>query len=184
MTDTLARFPMANRPATLGDGRQRTALLIVFMDFTHFQTESERLDDAEIAEAMDAHYRRVSAAITKAGGRVIKFIGDATLAAFPERAVDAGVRAIFDIRALEDRAMQHRGWECRLHARAHFGEVVSGEFGPDGDKRYDIFGRAVNRAAKLKTSGFTLSEEAYGKLTPELQRRFMAQAATQTYVAD
>jgi class 3 adenylate cyclase len=185
MSDTLARFPTVNRSSGSVPGQQRSAMLIVFLDFTHFNLQSERVDDAEIAEVMDAHYRRVAQAVQTAGGRVIKFIGDATMAVFPEKSVDAAIRAIFDMRLVEDKAMQFRGWgQCRLHARAHFGEVVAAEVGPDGDKRYDVFGKAVNQAAKLKTSGFALSSDAYKRLNPELQRRFKHESAMGTYVAD
>lgn len=184
MSDTLARFPAANRPSGSASTQQQSAMLIVFLDFTHFNQQSERVDDREIAEVLDAHYRRVAAAIQSAGGRVIKFIGDATMATFPERSVDSAVRAIFDMRLVEDKAMQFRGWVCRLQARAHFGDVVAGEVGPDGDRRYDVFGKAVNRAAKLRTTGFTLSPDAYNRLTPELQRRFRHESAIGVYVAD
>lgn len=184
MTDTLARFPTVNRSSGALEGQQRSSMLIVFMDFTYFDQQSARVDDAEIAEAMNAHYRRVASAIKAAGGRVIKFIGDATMAVFPEKSIDSAIRAIFDMRVVEDRAMQFRGWACRLHAKAHFGEVVAGDVGPDGDKRYDVFGKAVNRAAKLKTAGFTLSPEAYKRLNPELQRRFKHQMTSETYIAD
>jgi adenylate cyclase len=183
MSDTLARFPTANRTGEHIARQQRTPMLIVFLDFTHFSQQSERVDDEEIAEVMDAHYRRVAAAVQSAGGRVIKFIGDATMAVFPERSVDTAVRAIFDMRLVEDKAMQFRGWVCRLQAKAHFGDVVAGNVGPDGDKRYDVFGKAVNRTATLKTNGFALSADAYNRLTPELQRRFTHESALATYVA-
>ena len=185
MSDTLARFPTVDRSSGPVSGQQRASMLIVFLDFTHFNLQSERVDDAEIAEVMDAHYRRVAQAVQSAGGRVIKFIGDATLAVFPAQSVDTAVRAIFDMRLVEDKAMKFRGWgQCRLNAKAHFGEVVAGEVGPDGDKRYDVFGKAVNRTAKLKTTGFALSLEAYNRLNPEVQRRFRHESGLGTYVAD
>ena len=84
MTDTLARSPAANRSREPVAGQQRTPMLIVFLDFTFFDQQSERVDDVEIAETMNAHYRRIASAIASAGGRVIKFIGDATMAVFPE----------------------------------------------------------------------------------------------------
>lgn len=154
-------------------GFTRTSFLIVFVDFTSFDAQSQRVDDSVIAETIDGHYQRVTRAIEAAGGRIIKFIGDATLAVFPETAVDSGMRAILDLIAAEDRLMAEKEWECRLHAKAHFGEVIAGDFGAEGSKRYDIMGRAVNATARLKASGaVTLSPDARRKLSPELQRRF------------
>ena len=182
MSDTLARFPTPSPDRK--NSRQRLPMLVVFFDFTRFDAQSERVDDAEIADVMDAHYERIARSLALMGGRVIKFIGDATMAVFPESAVENGVRAIFDIREIEDRAMAQKGWECRLHAKAHFGEVVTGQFGAPGEKRYDVFGRTVNRTAKLKTTGVTISDTLFVRLGADLQRRFRHEPATNTYVAD
>jgi adenylate cyclase len=161
-----------------------TPYLIAFLDFTMFDKESQRVEDTEIAATLDAHYHRVTEAIQSAGGRVIKFIGDATLLVFPEKSVDAGVRTILDLIASENAEMEKKGWECRLQAKAHFGGVVAGEFGANGDRRFDIFGKAVNATARLKPTGtFTLSAEAHGKLSPDLRRKFAKQAAPVTYSA-
>ncbi len=40
---------------------------------------------------MDAYYELAGAIVTAGGGRVVKFIGDATLTVFPPEAVDHGV---------------------------------------------------------------------------------------------
>ena len=142
-------------------------------------------DDTEIADTLDAHYQRVSRAVHAAGGRVIKFIGDATMLVFPENAVDSGVSAIFDLMASEDRLMQQHGWECRLHAKAHFGTVVAGEFGANGDRRFDVFGKAVNATARLKgTAPFMLSAEAHELLSQGLRQRFTRQPSGTTYGAE
>jgi adenylate cyclase len=161
-----------------------TPYLIAFLDFTLFDKQSQRVEDADIAATLDAHYHRVTDAIQAAGGRVIKFIGDATLLVFPEKNVDGGVRTILELIVSENAEMEKKGWDCRLQAKAHFGTVVAGEFGANGDRRFDIFGKAVNATARLKPAGaFTLSAEAHGKLSPDLRRRFAKQAAPVTYSA-
>ena len=169
---------------TTQTARATASYLIAFLDFTLFDKQSQRVDDADIAETLDAHYQRVTQAVRAAGGRVIKFIGDATMLVFPEDSVDGGVRAILDLIASENRLMQDKGWECRLQAKAHFGSVIAGEFGAEDDRRFDVFGRAVNATARLKgAAAFTLSQEAYQRLSPELQRRFMQQTPAFTYSA-
>jgi class 3 adenylate cyclase len=135
------------------------------------------VEDAEIARTLGAHYERVGDSIAAAGGRVIKFIGDATLLVFSEKLADAGVRAILNLIEFEDDLMEKKGWDCRLQAKAHFGSVIAGEFGSDDDRRYDILGKAVNATARLKHVGaVTLSASAYRKLSPELQGKFTQQA--------
>ena len=161
--------------------RTRQRLLIAFVDFTLFNKQSERISDTEIADTMDEYYTRVASAVKSAGGTVVKFIGDAVLIVFPESAGDAGVRTLIELKPALDRFMAERNWECRLHVKAHFGEVVAGPFGPDGDKRFDIIGRAVNTAAMLKTDGITLSAEAFEQLSPDLRKRFAKKAPLNTY---
>ena len=167
---------------TTHTARATASYLIAFLDFTLFDKQSQRVDDAEIAETLDAHYQRVTQAVRAAGGRVIKFIGDATMLVFPESSVDAGVRAILDLIASENRLMQEKGWDCRLQAKAHFGSVIAGEFGAEDDRRFDVFGRAVNATARLKgTAAFTLSAEAYARLASYLQGHFTSQTPVFTY---
>src|SRR6266568_2808011 len=162
-------------------GRAPQRLLIAFIDFTLFNKQSDRIGDAEIADTMDEYYTRVASAVKSAGGTVVKFIGDAVLIVFAENSADAGVRALVELKPALDRFMAERNWECRLHVKAHFGEVVAGPFGPNGDKRYDIIGRAVNTAAMLKTDGITLTAEAFEKLSPGLQKRFNKQTPLNAY---
>jgi class 3 adenylate cyclase len=161
--------------------RTPTPFLIVFLDFTHFSAQSLRVEDSEIAETLDAYYEQVAEAIAAADGTIVKFIGDATMIVFSEDKVDIAIRTLIEVRAAADRFMADRGWECRLHAKAHFGSAIAGEFGAKGNKRFDVFGRAVNATAMLKTNGFTLSNEAYEKLSPELRRHFKEHAPS-TYI--
>ncbi|HEY8175015.1 MAG TPA: adenylate/guanylate cyclase domain-containing protein [Gemmatimonadaceae bacterium] len=157
-------------------------LLIAFLDFTEFKVQSLRVKDIEIAETLDAVYALVARAVDAAGGNVVKFIGDAALVVFPEKAVDAGVRALLELKPSLDRFMSDRNWDCRLHVRVHFGEVIAGQFGPEGDKRFDVIGRNVNAAAMLKPNGITLSAEAFRKLSPKLRKSFKEHAPEVTYV--
>ncbi len=162
--------------------RTPTRLLVVFLDLTRFAAESARLGDAETAAMMDAYYHRVADDVQAAGGTVVKFIGDATLAVFGEDDVDAGVRLLLDLKPAIDAFMAERGWECRLTAKAHFGEVIAGYFGPPNHNRFDVIGREVNTAAVLPSTGVTLSAEAFRKLSPALRQEFKKHTAPVTYI--
>lgn len=162
--------------------RPPTPLLIVFLDLTRFAAQSQRVEDKELADTIDLHYEQVASAIQSAGGTTVKFIGDATLAVFPERAVDTGVRMLIELKPAVDRFMADRGWECRLRAKVHFGEAIAGQFGPAGRKTFDVLGRAVNIAATLETVGIVLSADAFRKLSPDLRRYFKRQTPPTTYI--
>src|SRR5207248_2611833 len=118
------------------ESRAEVPLLLAFVDLTRFAAQSERVGDAELAEVIDAYYEQVAAAIEAAGGRIVKFIGDAALIVFPEEAVDRGVQALLDLKEAIDRSMEARGWQCRLAVKAHFGSAIARPFGAAGDKRF------------------------------------------------
>jgi adenylate cyclase len=158
------------------------SMLIVFIDLSRFKGQSQHVADAELAETVDAYYERVASAVKTAGGTVVKFIGDATLAVFPEKAIDAAVHMLLELKPTIDDWMTEKNWECRFAAKAHFGEVIAGQFGPEGSKRFDVIGRAVNTAASLQSIGITLSVDTFRKLSHDLQKNFKQDTGTVTYV--
>ena len=158
------------------------SLLVAFTDFTRFAAQAERLQDTEVASVMDAYYELAGGTITGAGGRVVKFMGDATLAVFPAEAVDRGVLALLELKDAADRLMMDRGWESRLTVKAHFGPVIAGHFGVSSDKRYDILGKSVNITARLQATGVALSVEAFRQLGPEVRQRFKKHTPPVTYI--
>ena len=133
--------------------RSETPLLVVFVDLTRFGAQSQRVDDVELADALDAYYEQVGAAVQEAGGRVVKFVGDGAVIVFAEDRVDRGVEMLLALKDAVDRSMAQRGWECRLIAKAHFGTAIAGPFGLAGDKHHDVIGKTVNTAAMLDADG-------------------------------
>jgi class 3 adenylate cyclase len=166
----------------MAGSRAETPFLIAFVDLTRFGSQSRRVSDAEIADTLDQYYRHVAAAVEDARGRVVKFIGDAALVVFPEDGVDRGVEALLGLKASIDGFMAARGWDCRLTAKAHFGVVVAGAFGPPATERFDVIGKAVNTTALLDGAGVTLSVAAFRRLGPDLRRRFKKHTPPVTYI--
>ncbi len=157
-------------------------LLVVFTSFNRFTAQIDRLEDAEVARVMAAYYALAGSAIRAAGGRVVKFIGDATLAVFADGHVDAGVLAMLKLKDVSDRFMAEQGWDCRLVAKAHFGPVAAGNFGADDDRRYDILGKTVNITVRLESQGVALSAEAFRQLGPDVRKRFKKHTPPMTYI--
>ena len=157
-------------------------LLIVFINFTRYTAQADRLDDLEVARVLDRFYELCGSRVAAAGGRVVKVIGDGALFVFPADRADAGVLALLDLKQEADRFMEEQGWECRLLVKIHYGTVVEGQFGAGPEKRYDILGKAVNIAARLAGSGVVVSTEAFGQLGPAARRRFAKDAPPDTYI--
>jgi class 3 adenylate cyclase len=162
--------------------RRELPLLIAFADLTRFAAQSLRVSDEELADTVDALYQRVAARVTAANGRVVKFIGDATLVVFAPSEADAGVAALLDLKSEVDQWMASIGWECRMMIKIHFGSAIAGPFAAAAGGRFDVIGKAVNTTAMLDSTGVALSAEAFRKLSPELRQRFKKHTPTITYI--
>jgi len=162
--------------------REATSLLIAFADLTRFAAQSLCVSDGELADTIDRYYEKVAARVEAAGGRVVKFIGDAALIVFPGDKADAGVDALLALKTEADAWFASRGWECRVVVKAHFGEAVAGDYGAAGAKRFDVIGKAVNTTAMLDSTGVALSVEAFRQLSPETRTRFKKHTAPVTYI--
>ena len=158
-------------------------MLVAFTSLSRYTAQVDRLDDALVARVMDDYYRLAGSSIRKAGGRMVKFIGDATLAVFPPGRADRAVLGLLALKDAVDGFMDERDWECRLAVRVHFGPVAAGKFGAGSDRRYDVLGKTVNVAARLEAgSGVALSAEAFRRLGSEARARFKRHSPPTTYI--
>jgi len=162
--------------------RAEVPLLIAFSDLHGYTMHALRTPDAEVAETMDELYRRVANRVEAAGGRVVKFIGDAALMVFPEGAADDGVVALLALKREIEQWLASDGWNARMVVKVHFGTVIAGPFGVGENRRFDVIGRAVNTAARLDSRGFAMSPEAFRKLAPETRKHFKKHTPPVTYI--
>ena len=162
--------------------RSEVPLLVSFIDLTRFFAQSQRVNDVELADTLDAFYGHVTQAVEEAGGVLVKFMGDAALIVFEEERIERGVTMLLDLKGSVDALMAERGWECRLVVKAHFGPVIAGQFGEAASQRYDVAGKTVNTAAALDAAGVTLSVTAFRKLGRNLRVRFKKHTAPVTYI--
>jgi class 3 adenylate cyclase len=162
--------------------RAEVCLLIAFVDLTGFSLQSTRVDDVEVATVIDGYYRLIGERVVAAGGRVVKFMGDAALIVFGEADADRGVTALLALKDEADAYLAAARWDCRAHVKVHCGDVIAGPFGPPGDLRFDVIGKAVNTTAMLDATGVALSVEAFRKLSPEMRRRFKKLTWPVTYI--
>ena len=158
------------------------SLLVAFISLNKYTAQVERLADGAVAAVMSRYYERVGAAIASAGGRVVKFIGDAALVVFPPDGADAAVQGLLDLKDDIDGFMAREGWSCQAVVKVHYGTMAAGQFGPPDDRRYDVLGKSVNVTARLESTGFALSAEAFRQLGPELGQRFKKHTPPITYI--
>jgi adenylate cyclase len=143
--------------------RERT-LCLLSADLAGFARACNGKDALAIAQFLDDWYRSCAPVITSRGGRIVKFMGDAVLAVFAESAAAAAVDCARDMRA-------HRwSWPVELGANVHVATVADGDFGPDDDKRYDVFGHGVNQLFMMGGGpGIRVSEPVHRQLADDVR---------------
>jgi adenylate cyclase len=145
----------AKLPQVDADRRQVTVL---FADLCGYTSLSERLDPEEVRAFQDALFDSLGQAITRYGGFVAKYLGDAVLALFgaplaheddPERALEAALDMLRRATVLSDQWAARLGQPVSLHIAVHTGPVVAGSLGGGAGAAYDVTGDTVNTASRL-----------------------------------
>lgn len=128
--DEIQLFATGERPERVPD---RVLATVLFEDIVASTERAAALGDARWRQLLAAHDRAVGGAVERTGGRVVKHLGDGTLAVFdgPARAVRAAVAMRDEARAL--------GLEVRVG-------VHTGELERIGD---DVAGIAVHIGARV-----------------------------------
>src|SRR5678815_3941480 len=94
--------------------RGERSLVVIFLDLKGFAAQAARIGDAELAEHVEAYYRRVGEQVAGAGGHVIKFIGDGALVVFDRAAADTAVEAMLALKRDIDAWLDELRWPCSL----------------------------------------------------------------------
>ena len=112
---------VAQVPAPQGTARKITSVL--FGDLVGFTTLSESRDPEEVRELLSAYFDECRAVVSRYGGELEKFIGDAVMAVWgvpitreddAERAVRAGLELVERVAALGDRTSAMPGLAMRV----------------------------------------------------------------------
>ncbi len=149
---------------TRGDFEKITPA-ILFVDIKGFTQMTGDLPPEETIARINGFFDVIVAAVTEAGGEVLKFIGDEVLSIFPvgengEAEADAEAQAVRAARTALERAEAAFAEtpEQRLPYRAaiHVGPVAYGNIGGGDRLDFTAIGPGVNMAARLmKVSGET-----------------------------
>ncbi|MDT4935703.1 MAG: hypothetical protein QOK11_3595, partial [Pseudonocardiales bacterium] len=149
-----ARPVAASGPESLASVAERRVCSVLFADLVGFTPLSESRDPEEVRELLSAYFDAARTVITRYGGVVEKFIGDAVMAVWGspvavegdgERAVRAGLDLVAAVALLGEEVGAHG-----LQARAG---VVTGEIAVTvGLVGQGVAGDAVNTAARVQTA--------------------------------
>jgi adenylate cyclase len=140
-------------------------LVILVADLTGFHQSFSDHDDETMAGFIDRFYADTHELITRHGGTVVKFMGDAVLSVFPERGAANAIDAIFELKQRLPSLAGEFGLQLDLMANIHAAQVIEGEFGVPGYARYDAIGAGINQTFKMgRGIGLRISEAVYQQL--------------------
>jgi len=127
---------------------------LMLCDLRGFTALSNRLPSHRVLQLLNGYFDGVVPAITRAGGEVIKFMGDAVLAFFhrdsAESACAAALQGALD--AL-DNLRRYRPSDVALNAgiALHYGEVAYGNIGTDRRLDFTVIGPDVNLVSRIQS---------------------------------
>lgn len=130
---------------------QHQAMTVLFIDIRGFTRWSQHRDPMEIGAFVTEYRSRVASCVTRTGGLIDKFMGDAVMVLF--EGADHARRGLHCAELL-DREMADwsaaRGERVRVGIGVHCGTVFSGVVGDTDRLEYSVFGDTVNIAARLE----------------------------------
>ena len=140
--------------AITGRGEVRECT-IMFTDIEGFTALSESMSPERLIEALNRYFALISEPISRNGGVINQYQGDAVLASFniPRRDEDHAanaLRAALEVQAALDREDFGNGVSFRTRIGLNTGRVVGGLVGSANRLGYTIHGRNVNLAARLE----------------------------------
>jgi adenylate cyclase len=147
------------RGDTISERAERRHATVLFADISGFTALSEVTDPEIVREITNECLGELASVVHRYGGTVLKYIGDAVMAAFgapnaheddPERAVAAALEMRQTLDAASLRLSARLPQPLTLHIGINTGLVVAGLVGSTDRSHYDVLGDAVNLAARLE----------------------------------
>jgi len=150
----------------------QTEAVVGFFDLTRYAEWSKGRPPADMLELATALFDRTGRAVTDGGGLLVKAIGDAGLFLFPADDPDRAVSALRALKTDIDAWLWDIGYPGVLGVMVQLGPVAFGLVGAPDDKRFDVYGETVNRAALMSRGGFVIGTAFHDRLPPATRQHF------------
>lgn len=133
---------------------KQTTATILYTDIEGFTTTAESVPPQQVVQMLNEYFPAVIEPITRYGGVVNQFQGDAMLVTFnvpveDTRHADNAVKAALEIQRVM-REATFAGVALRTRIGINTGEVIAGNVGAGDRINYTVHGDAVNLAARLE----------------------------------
>jgi adenylate cyclase len=126
---------------------------LLLCDLRGFTELSNRLPGSTVLGLLNAYFDKVVPAITREGGEVLKFMGDAVLAFFPGVDPPGACQAAFTAaKAILDEVddFQYDGIRVKVGIALHYGEVSYGNVGSGSRLDFTLIGPDVNVVSRIQ----------------------------------
>jgi adenylate cyclase len=157
-------------------------LLVGFYDLAGYMRYADKAEPRQLLDMMSGYFALTGQIVSAAGGRLIKTLGDAGLVAFPAEAADAGVQAMQAIRARGSDWLAQHDYRTRIVVKLHLGPVAIGKVGSPGEEIIDVYGKTVNVAAAVDSTGLAMTPAVFRSLQPETRTLFKKHTPPVTYI--
>jgi len=157
-------------------------LLIGFYDLKGYMRYAENTEPRQMLSTMTGYFALTGQIVTEAGGRLIKTLGDAGLAAFPAELADDGVHAFLSLQTKGDDWLAQHGYKTYTVVKLHLGPVAIGRVGSPGEEILDVQGKTVNIAAAVDSTGLAMTPAVFRALQPATRKLFKKHTPPITYI--
>jgi len=158
-------------------------LVVGIYDLTGYTAYCQRNDAARALDVMARYCSLAGTIIHRAGGLLIKPIGDAGLFAFPGDQTDAAVGAVKELQEVGDPWLAAEGYSGRARTVMHVGMVAIGLIGGPGREQIDIIGKTVNIVGARRAEGyFEITPAVFRKLSPATRQLFKKHTPPISYI--
>jgi len=145
---------IANSDFDLRPGGRIVDATVIFTDLENFTTLSEELDPTEVSAILIAYFEQTTRCILEKRGTIIKYIGDAVMAAWGAPIIQSAhavsaVEAACDLRGLTQ--IEVRGKKLRTRIGINSGKVLAGNLGSSFRFDYTMIGDTTNFASRLES---------------------------------
>lgn len=179
---------IANSDFDLHPGGKVVEATVIFTDLENFTTLSEKLDPSEVSNILISYFEQTTGCILKNHGTIIKYVGDAVMAAWgapiyePAHAIRA-VEAACDLRCLSELTV--RGNRLRTRVGVNSGKVLAGNLGSSFRFDYTMIGDTTNFASRLESLNKYLSTQVLisDSVRQQLDNRFVTRRLGEFKVA-
>ena len=140
------------RDVRLGD-QTEAQMSILFTDIRAFTELSEKMTPGENFQFLNSYLKRVVPCITREGGFVDKYIGDAIMALFagpPEQALRAAIAIQTEVRQYNQNRQKEGYDPIVVGIGLHFGRLMLGTIGSEDRMESTVISDAVNTASRIE----------------------------------